>query len=109
MASGVSQVMVYGAQKYAVRVRLNPDALVARNIGIDEAQRAVAQSNVNLPTGKLYGDKQAFTVQSSGQLMDAAAYKPLIVAWRDGMPVRLDQLGQVLDSVENDKIFAWFN
>ncbi len=109
MASGVSRVLVYGAQKYAVRVQLNPDTLVARNIGVDEVQRAVQSSNVNLPTGKLYGAKQAFTVQSSGQLMNAAAYRPLIVAWRNGMPVRLEQLGNVIDGVENDKIIAWFN
>jgi HAE1 family hydrophobic/amphiphilic exporter-1 len=109
MASGVAQVLVYGAQKYAVRVELNPDALVARNIGIDEVQRAVQQSNTNAPTGRLNGDKQAFTIQSSGQLTTAAAYRPLIVAWRNGMPVRLEQLGRVVDGVENDKIIAWFN
>ena len=109
MASGVSQVLVYGAQKYAVRVELNPDALVARNIGIDEVQRAVQQSNVNLPTGRLYGEKQAFTIQSSGQLTSAAAYRPLIVAYRNGTPVRLEQLGRVVDGVENDKTIAWFD
>jgi HAE1 family hydrophobic/amphiphilic exporter-1 len=97
MASGVSRVLVYGAQKYAVRVQLNPDALASRNLGIDEVQRAVQQNNVNAPTGKLYGEKQAFTVQSSGQLTSAAAYRPLIVAWRNGMPVRLEELGRVLD------------
>jgi hydrophobic/amphiphilic exporter-1 (mainly G- bacteria), HAE1 family len=109
MASGVSQVLVYGAQKYAVRVELNPDALVARNIGIDEVQRAVQQNNVNVPTGRLNGEKQAFTIQSSGQLTNAAAYRPMIVAWRNGMPVRLEQLGRVVDGIENDKIIAWFN
>ncbi len=76
MVSGVSRVQVFGAQKYAVRVQVNPDELVARGIGIDEVQRAIQQSNVNLPTGKLYGAKQAFTVQSSGQLTNAAAYRP---------------------------------
>jgi HAE1 family hydrophobic/amphiphilic exporter-1 len=109
MVSGVSRVQVYGAQKYAVRVQLDPDALTARNIGIDEVQRAVQQSNVNLPTGRLWGDKQAFTVQSSGQLMNAAAYRPVIVAWRNGNPVRLEQLGHVIDGVENEKTIAWFN
>ena len=109
MASGVSRVQVFGAQKYAVRVQLDPDSLVSRDIGIDEVQRAIQQSNVNLPTGKLYGDKQAFTVQSSGQLTNAQAYRPLIVAWRNGLPVRLEELGQVIDSVENDKVVAWFN
>ncbi len=64
---------------------------------------------MNLPTGRLYGNKQAFTVQSSGQLNDAAAYRPVIVAWRNGSPVRLEQLGRVLDSVEDNKTWAWFN
>ncbi len=109
MVSGVSRVQVFGSQKYAVRVQLNPDKLAARNIGIDEVQRAVQQSNVNLPTGRLYGRQQAFTVQSSGQLMTAAAYRPLIVAWRNGMPVRLEELGRVVDGVEDDKTIAWFN
>jgi HAE1 family hydrophobic/amphiphilic exporter-1 len=109
MASGVSRVLVYGAQKYAVRVEVNPDALVARGIGIDEVQRAVQQSNVNLPTGRLYGEKQAFTIQSSGQLTNAAAYRPLIVAWRNGMPVRLEELGRVVDGVETERLVAWFD
>jgi len=108
MVSGVSRVIVYGSQKYAVRVDLDPDALAARNLGIDDVQHSIEQSNVNLPTGKLYGAKQAFTVQSSGQLMDAAAYRPMVVAWRNGVPVRLEELGNVLDSVENDKTYAWF-
>jgi hydrophobic/amphiphilic exporter-1 (mainly G- bacteria), HAE1 family len=109
MVSGVSRVQVFGSQKYAVRVQVDPDALVSHDIGIDEVQRAIGQSNVNLPTGKLWGDKQAFTVQSSGQLMNAAGYRPMIVAYRNGNPVRLEQLGRVVDSVENDKAAAWAN
>ena len=109
MVSGVSQVFVYGSQKYAVRVQVNPDALASRNIGIDDVMRAVQQSNVNLPTGKLYGPKQSFTVQSSGQLTNAAAYKSVIVAYRDNNPVRLEDVAQVLDSVETDKSVAWIN
>ncbi|MGH9720334.1 MAG: efflux RND transporter permease subunit, partial [Bryobacteraceae bacterium] len=109
MVSGVSRVLVYGAQKYAVRVQLNPDALVAHGIGVDEVQRAVQQNNVNLPTGKLYGEKQAFTVESSGQLTTAAQYRSIVVAWRAGLPVRLEQLGRVIDDVETDKVIAWFN
>ena len=108
MVSGVSRVIVYGSQKYAVRVQLDPDTLAARGIGIDEVSTAIQQSNVNLPTGKLYGNKQAFTVESSGQLTDAAAYRRLVVAWRNGMPVRLEQLGHVIDGAESDKLFAWF-
>ena len=109
MVNGVARVQVFGAQKYAVRVEVDPDELAARNIGIDEVQRAVQQSNVNLPTGKLWGDKQAFAVQSSGQLTNAAQYRPMIVAWRNGNPVRLEQLGRVVDGVETERAIAWFN
>jgi hydrophobic/amphiphilic exporter-1 (mainly G- bacteria), HAE1 family len=109
MVSGVSQVEVFGASPYAVRIQVDPDSLAARNIGIDEVQRAVQQSNVNLPTGKLYGARQAFTVQSSGQLTTAAAYRPLIVAYRGGTPIRLDEVGQVIDSVSDDKLASWYN
>jgi len=109
MVSGVARVQVFGTQKYAVRVQLDPDALTARNIGIDEVQQAVRQNNVNLPTGRLWGDKQAFTVQSSGQLTNAAAYRSMIVTWRNGNPVRLEQLGQVADGVENVRTRAWMN
>ena len=107
MVSGVAQVQVYGAQKYAVRVQLDPKALATRGIGIDEAAEAVRRWNVNLPTGTLWGDHQAFTLQSNGQLFDAAAYRPMIVAYRNGSPVRLGQLGRVIDSVENDKVAGW--
>jgi HAE1 family hydrophobic/amphiphilic exporter-1 len=109
MASGVSRVQVFGAQKYAVRVQLNPDALASHGIGLDEVSRAIQQSNTNLPTGKLWGEKQAFTVQSSGQLTSAAAYRPVIVSWKNGLPVRLEQLGRVIDGVEDNKTIAWFN
>jgi HAE1 family hydrophobic/amphiphilic exporter-1 len=109
MVSGVSRVQVYGAQKYAVRVQVDPDKLAARGIGIDEVQRAVASSNTNLPTGRLDGDKQAFTIESSGSLANASAYRPIIVAWRNGTAVRLEELGNVIDSVDNDKVVAWYD
>jgi len=109
MASGVSQVQVFGAQKYAVRVQLNPDTLASLGIGIDDVQQAIRSSNVNEPTGKLYGSKQAFTVHTTGQLTNAAAYRPIIVAWREGVPVRLDQLGQVIDSVATERVAAWLD
>jgi hydrophobic/amphiphilic exporter-1 (mainly G- bacteria), HAE1 family len=109
MVSGVSRVVVYGGQKYAVRVRVDPDALTAKGIGIDEVENAIAQSNVNMPTGRLYGAKQAFTVQSSGQLTSASVYRPLIVAWRNGMPTRLDEVATVEDSVEMERAAAWNN
>ncbi len=107
MVSGVAQVQVYGS-KYAVRVQLDPDALAARGIGVDEVQAAIQRANVNLPTGTLYGNKQSFTVQSNGQLFNAAAYRPVIVAYRNGNPVRLGELGNIIDGVENDKSISWF-
>ena len=109
MVSGVAQVQVLGAQKYAVRVQVDPKALATRRIGIDEITNSVQGWNVNLPTGTLWGTRQAFTIQSNGQLFDAAAYRPMVVAYRNGSPVRLEQLGRVIDSVENDKIAGWYN
>jgi HAE1 family hydrophobic/amphiphilic exporter-1 len=107
--SGVSRVQLYGAQKYAVRIQVDPDRLAAHQVGIDEVQRAVQQSNVNLPTGRLRGPKQSFTVQSSGQLTEASAYRPLIVQWRNGVALRLEELANVIDSVEDNKTIAWNN
>ena len=109
MISGVAQVLIYGSQKFAVRIQLDPQALATRGIGIDEASSAVQRGNVNLPTGILWGHHQAVTVQANGQLMDAEAYQPLIVAYRNGSPVRLREIGRVIDSVENDKIANWYN
>lgn len=108
MVSGVAQVLVYGSQKYAVRIRLDPSRLANKGIGLDEVALAVQQGNVNLPTGTLDGPHVAFTVQATGQLKNAAAYMPLIVAYRNGSPVRLQDLGVVLDSVENNKTAAWY-
>lgn len=109
MVNGVAQVQVFGAQKYAVRVQLDPQQLATRQIGIDEAAAAVAGGNVNLPTGTLWGPQKAVTVEATGQLPNAGAYRPLIVAYRNGSPVRLQELGRVLDSVESNKIASWFN
>jgi HAE1 family hydrophobic/amphiphilic exporter-1 len=109
MVSGVAQVQVYGAQKYAVRVQVNPQALSSMGISLDEVATSIQKSNVNLPTGTLYGRHQAFTVQATGQLGSADVYRPLIVAYRNGSPVRLEQLGRIVDSVENDKAASWLN
>jgi HAE1 family hydrophobic/amphiphilic exporter-1 len=106
--SGVAQVQVFGQQKYAVRVQVDPNALAARGVGINEVEQAVAQANVNLPTGTLYGKDRMFAVQASGQLNDAAAFRPIIVTFRNGSPVRLQELGRVIDSVQNDKVAAWY-
>jgi HAE1 family hydrophobic/amphiphilic exporter-1 len=108
MVSGVAQVLVYGSQKYAVRVQLDPHALASRGIGIDEVADAIRGANVNLPTGTLYGPSQAFTIEATGQLKTADVYRPLIVAYRNGAPVRLADLGQVIDGVEEDKTASWY-
>jgi len=107
--SGVAQVNVFGSQKYAVRVQVDPDALAARGIGIDDVNAAIDRINVNNPTGSLSGPHRTMTIQASGQLLDAAAYRSQIIAYRNGAPVRLDQIGRVVDSVENDKVASWFN
>jgi HAE1 family hydrophobic/amphiphilic exporter-1 len=106
--NGVAQVQVFGQQKYAVRVQVDPSALASRGVGINEVQQAVAKANVNLPTGTLYGKDRAFAVQAQGQLYDAAAFRPLIVTYRNGSPVRLEELGRVIDGVQSDKTAAWF-
>jgi hydrophobic/amphiphilic exporter-1 (mainly G- bacteria), HAE1 family len=109
MLNGVAEVQVYGSQKYAVRVRLDPKALVSRAIGIDEVVAAIQSGNVNLPTGNLSGAHRAFTIQASGQLTDASAYRPLIVAYRNNAPVRLSEVATVMDGVEDDKVASWLN
>ena len=109
MITGVSSVNIFGVQKYAVRIQVDPDRMTAYNISIEDVQRAIQTSNTNLPTGRLDGTKQAFTIQSSGTLADAKAYRPIIVAWRNGSPIRLDQIATVLDGVENNKNIGWYN
>ncbi|MBK9064885.1 MAG: efflux RND transporter permease subunit [Acidobacteria bacterium] len=106
--AGVAQVQIYGAQKYAVRVQLDPRALAYRGIGIDEVSASVASANVNIPTGTLWGPNTAYTVQATGQLTEAAQYGPLIVAYRNGSPVRVKDIGRALDGTENDKTAAWY-
>ena len=106
--NGVAQVNVFGQQKYAVRVQLDPNALAARSVGINEVEQAVANANVNIPTGTLYGKDRTFAVQATGQLQNAAAFRPVIVTYRNGSPVRLQELGSVVDSVQNDKVAAFF-
>jgi len=105
--SGVAQVMVYGAQKYAVRILANPDQLASRGIGFDELMSSIAQANVNQPVGTFDGNRQTFSIKDNGQLTTAAAYRPLIVAWRNGAPVRLEEVATPIDSVENNKVASW--
>ena len=106
--TGVAQVQVLGAQKYAVHVQTDPHALAAHQIGLNEIETALKNWNVNLPTGSIIGPQRAFTLMASGQLMNASQYRPVVVAYRGGTPVRLEELGNVIDSVEDDKTASWF-
>jgi HAE1 family hydrophobic/amphiphilic exporter-1 len=107
--SGVAQVLVTGEQKYAVRAQLDPSALASRGIGIDDVATALQRGNTNLPVGTLYGLHQNLTVQANGQLTNAEAYRQLIVAYRNGAPVQLKDLGDVVDSVENNRLASRYN
>ena len=109
MVSGVAQVMVFGAAKYAVRVDVDPTQLAARQIGIDQVAQAINGSNVNKPTGTLYGPARNYVVQASGQLMSAEQYRPIVVAYRNGNPVRLGEVANVYDGVENPRNGSWYN
>jgi HAE1 family hydrophobic/amphiphilic exporter-1 len=108
MVNGVAQVNVYGSQKYAVRIYLDPDSLKAKDLSVGDVEKAVSSANVNLPTGTLYGRHQAFTIKATGQLTEASKYADIVVAYRNGAPVRLKEVGRVVNSVENDKTAAWF-
>src|SRR5262249_35450905 len=109
MVSGVAQVQVFGAARYAVRVDLDPRQLAAYGIGIDEVANSIANANANLPTGTMYGEDKTFTILASGKLLRAAAYGPTIIAYRNGNPVRLNEVSHVYDGVENDKTAGWYN
>src|SRR5881227_2611103 len=109
MVDGVSQVQVYGAMKYAVRAQMDPNALADRGIGVDDVDAAIRNANPNTPTGTLYGKFSNMTVQTNVQLDNAAQFKTLIVAYRNGAPVRLEEVATVQDSVENNKVASWFN
>src|SRR5947199_1306570 len=108
MISGVAQVQVLGAQKYAVHAQMDPHAMASRQVGMNEIETALKNWNVNLPTGSIIGPQRAFTLQASGQLTSAAAYRPVVVAYRKGSPVRLEELGNIIDSVEDDKTASWY-
>jgi hydrophobic/amphiphilic exporter-1 (mainly G- bacteria), HAE1 family len=106
---GVAQVVIYGAQKFAVRVQVDPEAAAARGLSLDDVRTAVARTNSSVPVGTLTGPQQNVILQASGQLERAAEYRPVVVAWRNGAPVKLDEIARVIDSVENDKVASWFN
>lgn len=109
MVEGVAQVVIYGQKKYAVRVQLDPDELATRGLGIDEVADAVAAANSMLPTGSLEGAQRASSIKSSGQLLNARAFRDTVVAYRNGAPVRLRDLGTVVDSEQQDKQISWSN
>ena len=109
MVGGVAQVLVYGAQKYAVRLQLDPGQLATRNIALEDVAQAVTSQNVNMPTGVLYGPRTALTVQATGQLENAEQFKDVIVAYRNGAPVHLDEIGRITDDVQNNKTASWYN
>jgi HAE1 family hydrophobic/amphiphilic exporter-1 len=106
---GVSQVDVFGAQKYAVRISVDPERLAANGIGIDQLKSAIADANVNLPTGSLFGSRQLLSIRSEGSWQKALEYGPLIVAYRNGAPVRLQDVASARDAVQNDQAASWFN
>jgi len=106
---GIAQVLVYGAQKFAVRVQVNPTEAAARNISLDDVRGVVAKANSSTPVGTLTGPKQSVTLTATGAIEHAADYRDVVVAYRKGAPVKLNQIARVIDSVENDKIATWFN
>jgi HAE1 family hydrophobic/amphiphilic exporter-1 len=109
MVPGIAQVQVYGGQKYAVRVQLDPTSLANRGIGIDEVADAIGNQNVSMPTGTLWGPSRASTIRANGQLQNAQEFRQMVVAYRNGAPVHLDELGNVMDDVENNRVASWYN
>jgi HAE1 family hydrophobic/amphiphilic exporter-1 len=107
--TGVAQVNIQAQQKFAVRIDVDPRELASRQIGIDQVATAVQTANANRPTGTLYGNQQSFVVQAAGKLMNAADFRPVVVAYKNGAPVRLDEVAHVFDGVENDKTSGYFN
>jgi hydrophobic/amphiphilic exporter-1 (mainly G- bacteria), HAE1 family len=106
---GVAQVLVYGSQKYAVRVQVDPYAMAARGVGIEEVEQAIARNNVNLPTGTLNGPQKAVSIESTGQLLNAEGFREIIVTYRNGAPLRVKDIGTAIDSVQDNKQAAWYN
>ena len=109
MISGVAQVDVIGSQKFAVRIQLDPNQLAARQVGIDDVVAAVQRGSVDLPVGTLNAPNRAYTLVSDAQLTNADAFRPMVVTYRNGAPVRIQDLGTAVDSVENTRVGSWFN
>src|SRR3954465_6505017 len=106
---GIAQVLIYGAQKFAVRVQVDPVAAASRNISLEDIRSVVSKTNSNTPVGTLNGPKQSVTLKASAAMTSAEEYRKVVVAYRNGMPVHLDEVARVVDSVENDKTASWFN
>jgi hydrophobic/amphiphilic exporter-1 (mainly G- bacteria), HAE1 family len=106
---GVAQVLVYGAQKFAVRVQVDPVAAAARNISLEDIRSVISATNSNAPVGTLQGDQKTVTLLATGAMRHASDYRDVVVAYRNGAPVKLNQIARIIDSVENDKIATWFN
>ena len=106
---GIAQVLIYGAQKFAVRVQVDPVAAASRNISLEDIRSVVSKTNSNTPVGTLNGPKQSVTLKASAAMTNAEEYRKVVVAYRNGVPVPLDQVARVIDSVENDKTASWFN
>src|ERR1700752_3844818 len=106
---GIAQVLVFGAQRFAVRVQVDPVAAAARAISLDDIRNVVAKANSNSPVGTLVGPRQNVTLTATAAMTKADEYKNVVVAYRNGMPVKLDEIARVIDSVENDKVASWFN
>ncbi|MBM3726322.1 MAG: efflux RND transporter permease subunit, partial [Acidobacteria bacterium] len=106
--AGVAQVMIFGTQKYAVRVQVDPEKLASRRVGLEEVRETLARGSVKLPSGALWGHTRTYTVQAQSQLDSAEGFRPLIVAYRNGNPIRLEQLGRVFDGTQFDKSAFWW-
>src|SRR6266540_3249429 len=106
---GVAQVLVYGAQKFAVRVQVDPVAAAARGISLEDVRSVDARTSSSTPAGTLSGPQRDVTLRASSALEHAADYRSVVVAWRNGAPIKLDEIARVVDGVENDKIATWFN
>ena len=109
IVDGVAQVQVYGAQKFAVRAQMDPESMADRGVAVDDVTNAIRTGNPNTPVGTLYGSFSNLTLKTNDQLPNAAAFSQLIVTYRNGAPVRLQDVAHVLDSVENNKVASWFN
>jgi len=107
--SGVAQVQVFGSGKYAVRIQVDPKALAARGIGLDEVTAAVSAGNPNLPTGTLWGPQRAYTVLADGSISSAPEFRQLAVTYQNGAPVRLQDVARVLDDVQDSRNASWFD